>query len=178
MKKVIFRTALLVMASAVLNGCGRSSNVDELLNKQEPPDSDITTSPGYNFSSFSGTAWKTKVKVALADLKTYKGVHHTELLVPKHFDTNQPDYTPVDDMKVIDVLPVGTRLRIGRLIQDNGIGSQLWVTGTLVDATNLEKDVYLEKLLLKGNTFILKDPSLSTNWGVNPDMLEPATNAP
>lgn len=159
---------------SLLEGCDQSSNkyVNELKNYKQPPDTDVTLSPEYNFASFSGTVWKTKAKVALADFKEYTGVHHTYLFVPKRFDPNQPDYTPLHDMKIIAVLPSGTRLRVGRLIQDNGIGDQLWVTGTLVDDTNSEKNVYLDHLLLANNRFIALGPSSSTNWGVNPDMLE------
>jgi hypothetical protein len=38
-----------------LSGCAR-------------PDTDVTSSASYNFSSFAGTAWKTKVKTALAEI--------------------------------------------------------------------------------------------------------------
>jgi len=138
----------------------------------QPPDTDVTSSPEYNFSHFAGTVWKTKVKMALADLKEYTGKHHLYLLAPIHFDPEQPHYAPAHDMKIIAVLPTGTHLQIGQLIQDNGIGDQLWVTGTLIDSTNSQQTVYLDHLLLANNRYISLGPSSSTTWGVNPDMLE------
>lgn len=165
---------IMVMAVVFSNGCGKSSDkyINELKNYKKPPDTDVTFSPEYNFSSFSGTIWQAKVKMALADFKEYTGVHHTYLFIPKRFDSTQPDYRPLPDMKIITVLPPSTRLRIGQLIKDNGIGDQLWVTGTLVDVTNSEKIIYLDHLMLANNVFISLGPTSSTNWGVNPDMLE------
>jgi hypothetical protein len=61
MKTAIIRTLILSTAAYCLNGCG------------QPSDTDITKSPDYNFSSFSGTVWKTKVKLALADVEEYTG---------------------------------------------------------------------------------------------------------
>lgn len=182
MKNAVYMLLLLAMASVLFNGCGKSSRDTELLNElknyKQPPDSDVTTSPEYNFSAFSGTVWKTKVKVALASYKEYTGVHHVYLFVPERFDINQPDYTPLNDMEIIDVLPPGTRVRIVQLVQDNGVGSQLWIKASLLDVTNSEKDVYLDHLLLASNRFIARGPTSSTNWGVNADMLESATNTP
>jgi len=138
----------------------------------KPPDTDVTSSPEYNFSSFSGTVWRTKVKLAVADFKEYTGVHHTYLFVPDRFDPKQPDYRPLPDMHVITVLPPGTHVRIGQLIKDNGIGDQLWVTGTLIDSTDSQQIVYLDHLLLANNRFVELGPSSSTNWGVDTNMLE------
>lgn len=163
---------VLAMASLLLNSCGQSPDVS-LLKGHNPPDSDVTSSPEYNFSSFAGTVWKTKVALALTDVTEYTGKHHNYLLVPKHFDPKQADYTPVHDMKIIVVLPSGTHLRIGRLIKDNGIGGLLWVTGTLVEETNSEQIVFLDNLLLAKNQFIWdKLSSSSTNWGADSNMME------
>src|SRR5207248_7002654 len=79
------------------------------------PDTDVTSSPEYNFKSFKGTVWKTKVEVALADLKQYRGKHDFNLLIPMHFDPKHPEYTPAHDMQIIAALPVGTRVRIEQL---------------------------------------------------------------
>jgi hypothetical protein len=59
------------MACLLLNGCGKSSNeysrAIEALSKH-PPDTDVTKSPNYFFSSFAGTVWRTKTKTAFADV--------------------------------------------------------------------------------------------------------------
>jgi len=134
--------------------------------------------PGYNFSSFAGTVWKTKVKTALIDIKLYTGKDVVWFSPPDAFDPKNPDYRPIPHMKIVSELPVGTHLRIGRLMKDNGIGSQYWVIGTLESGTNLQTDLYLDSEFLANNQFIPKGPTSSTNWNVNPDMLEAVTNAP
>ena len=141
-----------------------------MINSQR--DTDVTTSPEYNFSSFSGSVWKTKVKIALADLKEYKGEHDLNLLPPKYFEKTRPDYTTVHDMQLITVLPVGTCLRIGQLMQDNGQWGGVRVTATLESGSYTQKTVYVDTDLLGKNEFIWPGSSSSTNWGVNPDMLE------
>src|SRR5262245_35456780 len=109
MKGVIFKIMILAMISVFLNGCGQH------------PDTDVTSLPEYNFLKFAGTVWKTKVKTALADLKAYTGEHHITLLTPHAFDKTHPKYTPPPTMeKMIAELPEGTRVRIQRLMKDNG----------------------------------------------------------
>ena len=61
------------------------------------------------------------------------GLDHTELLAPKDFDATHPEYRPPFDMQVISVLPVGTRVQIERLMQDNGNWGGVWVIGSLED---------------------------------------------
>jgi hypothetical protein len=72
--------------------------------------------------------------------------------------------------KLIDVLPVGTRLRIERLMQDNGNWGGVRVTASLEDG----KVVYLDEDLLAKNRFLCPGESDSKDWGVDPDMLEKA----
>ena len=138
------------------------------------PDTDVTSSPEFNFKSFAGTVWKTKVKVALADLKQYTGKHDLNLLVPMHFDPTHPEYTPAHDMQIIAVLPIGTRLRIERLMKDNGEWGGIRVVAVLQDETYSEKTLYLDKMLLAKNRFVRTGWSDSKEWGVDPDMLEKA----
>jgi hypothetical protein len=172
MKDVILGIMMMGMISIFLNGCGQGSdpNLARLKGYKQPSDTDVTSSHEYNFSSFAGTVWKTKVKVALADLKRYTGRHDTALLAPEDFDAADPKYRPPDDMEMIAVLPVGTRLRIERLMKDNGIGGLLWVTGSLEDG----KVVYVECTLLARNRFTSPGLSDSKDWGVDPDLLEKA----
>jgi len=159
MKTVIF--GFMIMAMITILSCGPP---------MRRPDTDVTSSPEYNFKSFAGTVWKTKVEVALADLEQYTRKHDLNLLVPKHFDPTHPEYTPAHDMHIISVLPVGTRLKIERLMQDNGSWGGVRVTGSLEDGTV----VYLERGLLAKNRFIYPGSSDSKDWGVNPDLLEKA----
>jgi hypothetical protein len=158
MKKVLFGIVILAMISILLNGCGRR------------PDTDATSSPRYNFSLFAGTVWKTKVKVGLADIKAYTGRHQVTVLAPEDFDPTHPKYRPPGDMQMIAVLPVGTRLRIEQLMQDNGNWGGVWVTASLEDG----KVVYLSDYLLAKNRFTWPGESDSKEWGVDPEILEKA----
>jgi hypothetical protein len=175
MKRVIFGIMILAMICIFLNACGQSPEVAML---KQRPDTDVTSSPQYNFQSFAGTVWKTKVKVALADVKRYNGWHEPTLLPPDCFDPAHPEYIPPPGMQqIIAVLPVGTRLRIERLMQDNGEWGGVQVTASLEDAkitASLEdgKVVYVERGLLAKNRFIFPGSSDSKEWGVDPDMLE------
>jgi predicted small lipoprotein YifL len=164
MKTVIFGIVILAMISIFLNGCGQSRN------PMQRPDTDVTLSPEYNFKSFAGTVWKTKTKVRLADVKLYTGRHITMLLPPEDFKPNNRKYRPPDDMRLIAVLPVGTRLRIERLEKDNGNWGGVRVTASLEDG-NI---VYPSDYLLGKNRFIWSGWSESKDWGVDPDMLEKA----
>jgi hypothetical protein len=166
MKNIIFGITILAMISFFLNGCGQSPEVAML---KQRPDTDVTSSPQYNFKSFAGTVWKTKVKVALADTK-WRGRHDLTLLAPKFFDPTHPEYTPSRTDKIIAVLPVGTRVQIERLMQDNGNWGGVWVIGSLEDG----KVVIVEAHLLAKNRFIWQGWSDSKEWGVDPDMLEKA----
>ena len=93
-------------------------------------------SPEYGFASFAGTAWKTKVKVALVDWKVYTGAHHLTLFAPFQFDPTDPDYDGSTPRDMVRILPVDTRIHIERLMFDNGVGSQLWVTASLDGGAN------------------------------------------
>jgi len=159
-KKNIPWIMLLAAIPWFMIGCGPAYN-------------DVTPSSRYNFSSFSGTTWKTKVDVAIADIKNYTGRHELCLLVPKHFDTNNPEYTPVANCKIIEVMPVGTRLRIERLMEDNGgEWGGVKVSATIQDVSNSQKTVFLDGELLAKNGFITPGDSQSAVWDVNPVMLE------
>lgn len=166
MKKAIFLLMIFEVATFLFMGCGR------------PPDSDVTSSSEYNFSSFAGTVWKTKVKLALVDTKNYKNEWAIGIFPPEVFDPTDPKYTPIAGMRIVSVLPVGTGLRIERLMQNNGNWGGVWVEAVLHDGTNFQKNIYVSPKLLAKNRFVWIGWSSSTNWGVNPDMLEAVTNAP
>jgi hypothetical protein len=151
MRESILAVILLSAMASCMTGC-------------RPPDTDVSSSPRYNFSSFTTTAWQTKVKVALADLEQYTGRHALTLLAPQDFDLAHPELHPTN-LRVIAVLPVGTRLRIGRLMEDNGNWGGVRVTAILDDG----REVNIDEALLAQNHFFHNSPS--TNWGVNPDML-------
>jgi hypothetical protein len=160
------RAFLLMLMATLLNGCSR-------------PDTDVTSVPDYNFQKFAGTVWKTKVKVALADIKEYTGDHHIYLLTPDAFDPKHPNYRRPPYMeKVIQELPVGTRFQVARLIKDNGSGSQIWVTislqGVAADSVESGTTVYLSRFFLSRNKFLFQGTSDSKDWIVDPDMLEKA----
>ena len=154
------RTAVVVMILTVafflLSGCGSS-------------ETDVTALPKYNFSSFAGTTWKTKTKVALADLQD-----DTYLLAPRSFDSAHPEYQPPPELHVLAVLPVGTRLRIDRLMEFRGNRNCALVIASLIDEAGAQKTAYLDYRLLAGNAFMGPDSSLPPTWAVNPDLLEAA----
>jgi hypothetical protein len=158
MKNAILRITIMAMASVFLNGCQR-------------PDTDVTSSPEYNFSSFAGTVWKTKVKVAVEDVKQ-GGLHQTWLFTPDTFDPTDPKYRPVAGGTVVSVLPIGTRLRIERLMKDNGNWGGVRVIATLEDGTHSQKTIYVDPELLAKNRYVWNGWSSSTNWDGDPDILE------
>jgi hypothetical protein len=103
-----------LVSLSFLTGCGQSSDpATAAIKKLYRPsaDTDVTSLPRYSFSSFSGTIWKTRGKTAVTDLKRYTGAHDISLLIPKYFDSSHPDYTSVHDMKMIAVLPPGSRMQ-------------------------------------------------------------------
>jgi hypothetical protein len=164
---------MMLAVALFLTGCGESSNPYSAIRKlYEPsPDTDVSSVPEYNFSLFTGTVWRTKTTTAITDLKRYTGAHDISLSVPEHFDPTNPEYTPPSDLhyRIVSVLPVGSRLRIEKLMHDNGAGGILLVTGTLLDETNSQGNVFLDSSLLTRNRWIgFAD---STNWSVNPGML-------
>lgn len=154
MKKAAFMFRILTIAALFLRGCGH------------PPDTDVTSSPEYGFTSFAGTTWRTKVKVAVADLKG-----DAYILAPEHYDSTHPSYRPPPDLHTFAVLPIGTRLRIERLMKDNGNGGFVRVIATLEDG-KYSKTVYLDNRMLTKNDFLWPGESQPKIWGVAPDMLE------
>ena len=160
MKPNLLLILILAAAPMFLGGC-----------RQSPKD--VTRSPHYNFSSFAGTVWKTKVKVALADVTVYNGVHQLTLLGRRAFDPTDPKYTGVlGQYRIISMLPAGARIRIGRLWSDTGEAGLLWVTASLDSGTYYGKTVYVSRQLLAKNIFLERDPSFPKTWGVNPKYLE------
>jgi hypothetical protein len=134
-------------------------------------DSDETLSPRYNFSSFSGTEWKTKVKIAVAEIK--QGSTMISLIPPDSFDTNNPDYNPIAGCTVISVLPVGSRIRIARLMQDNVDWGGVRVTAVVEDSSVSHGTIHVEPGLLLNNSYLsYGGPSSSTNWIMKPDFFE------
>lgn len=156
MKNAALMISILVMASLCINGCGKQQDVD------------VTSSPEYNFSSFVGTTWKSKVCVAIAELRDGR----TYLLGPAAFDPKHPKYNPPPNMHQISILPIGTHLRIERLMKDQGNWGGVLVVATLDDGTYPKNTIYLDWRLLADNDFLSPGQSLPKTWEVNPDLLE------
>jgi hypothetical protein len=151
---------LILAASLFLGGCRR-------------PPKDVTRVPHYNFSSFAGTVWKTKVKVALTDVTEYNGEHHLTLYSTDAFAPPDPKYPRMNDRyPIISILPAGARIRIRRLWFDTGEAGLLWVTASLDSGTYYRKTVYVSRQMLANNIFLEHDPSFPKTWGVNPKYLE------
>ena len=174
--EAIPRVMIMALAFVFLIGCEKSNQYLKELKQQ--PDTDVTSAPKYNFSSFAETVWKTKVKVAVIDSETYTGKHSLGLFPPETFDPTNANYRPIQGMRIVSVLPVGTRLKIDQLMQDNGKWGGVWVTATVENGTNTQGNIYVDPRLLAKNCFIWAGWSSSKEWDVNPDMLEEVTNAP
>ena len=129
-------------------------------------DTDVSSSPKYGFASFSGTVWRTKVKLATGHLEG-----HTRLIPPIFFDKTDPRYLALPDLRELSILPIGSRVRIDRLIQDNGSWGGIQVTAMVDDGTGIERKVYLNTQLLAPNSFLDAIASSSKTWAVNSDML-------
>jgi hypothetical protein len=166
--------AAALLSSIFLSGCGQSSDPRIALSKAytQTNDTDVTTSPQYNFASFTNTGWKTKVKMAVLDVKRYNNEHAMDLVPPACFDPADTNYIPVLDSRIIVVLAVGTHLRIDRLMEENGVWGGVRVTATLENGTNSQRTVYVDHRLLAKNRFIWSGWSSSTNWDIDRDMLE------
>jgi hypothetical protein len=129
--------------------------------------SDVSGSPEYGFSSFSGTVWKTKVKLAIGESSGTKYI-----LAPRNFDPSNPEYIPRVNSRVLFTIPAGTEVRIDRLLKDNGESGGVWVTATVVDGTKPPFTVRVDNLLLANNVFISRAPTRDRTWTMNPDLLE------
>ena len=132
------------------------------------PDRDVSSSASLNFLSFTGSVWRTKIELAVTQRKNYHGTLVSYLEVPpqKHSDNDR------SIPHVALLVPAGARLRIDRLMQDSGTWGGLWVTAVLDEGTPKQKTVEVDPLLLAKNKFIWIGTSSSTNWDVNPDVLE------
>ena len=174
MNRTVPLIAGLLLAALFLTSCGQSLDPLAPVKKLFKPaaDTDVTASPEFNFASFSGSVWTTKVETAVAELKRYTGAPETTLLSPQAFDQKHPQYTPPHDMKSVTILPVGTRVRIARLMKDNGAWGAVQVTANVEVGSNAPVTVFLSRRFLTDNVHVNRGPTTSTNWDVNPDMLE------
>ncbi|MBL8822627.1 MAG: hypothetical protein JNJ77_08580 [Planctomycetia bacterium] len=136
----------------------------------EKPDMDVTADPQYNFQPLVGTVWKTKIKMALANIAEEQWKNELTLLEPQAFDRAHRKYTPPPYMKKIDAeLPIGTRLRIERLmLTDTGNVNYLRIAASLDDG----KKIYLSKCMNEKNKFDRRVKSESNEWKLNPVMFE------
>jgi hypothetical protein len=157
MKRSIVEFVGTVVAMGFLVGCQR-------------PDKDVSSSPRYNFSTFAHSVWKTTVKVAICDVEQYSGRHVRTIFGPESYDAANPKFDPTHNIRAISVLPVGTHLRIGRLMEDQGSWGGVRVTAILGDG----QEVNIDRTLLERNQFLFSQAtSISTNWSGNLDVLEP-----
>jgi hypothetical protein len=61
-------------------------------------------------------------------------------------------------------------------MKDNGAWGGVQVTAKVEDGTNTPTAVYVDERLLANNIYLHFGPTKSTNWGVNPEMLEAVTD--
>jgi hypothetical protein len=169
------------MASLFLSGCGKFPKdkelLDELKNYKQLPDTDFTKNPDYYFSSFAGTVWRTRTKTALVEIE-YTSKQVIWFAPPLVFDPADPNYMPIAGMHVVTVLPAGARICIDRLMQDNGIGNQVWVIASLENEANCQTtNLYVSPTFLANNSFF-RGPITLHRWGVDLNYLEAAANGP
>ncbi|MDB6122285.1 MAG: hypothetical protein JWQ71_1278 [Pedosphaera sp.] len=172
-KRSAIHAMIASLALVFLVGCGDSPE-SLVRNKlfSPRPNKDVTADPEYNFSPFTNTVWQTKTKTAIGDIKSYTGAYQLILLPPESFDPTDPKYRKIPDIKSTTVLPPGIRLRITRLLKDQGAWGGYLVEGVVEDGTKAPKTVYVDRDFLANVWWASKGPTTNTNWGVNPDMLE------
>lgn len=109
----------------------------------------------------------------------YTGRQVIAFVPPDAFDPTDPKYRPVQgEWHLVTVLPSGALVRIDRLMQDNGIGSQVWVIASLENETNCQTtNLYIDAEFLANNSFF-RGPATLHRWGVNSNLLEAVTNMP
>ena len=156
-----------------LVGCGNPAEVAVKKLFSPSPDKDVTADPYYNFSPFTNTVWKTKTKTAIGEAKIYTGAYQFRLLPPSCFDPTESNYIKIPDINSIAVMIPNTRLRITRLLKDQGAWGGYQVEAVVEGGTNTPKAVYLDKDFLTNVWWASKGPTTNTNWGVNPDLLTP-----
>jgi hypothetical protein len=154
-------------------GCGNPAEMAVKQGYSPSADKDVSASPEYHFALFANTVWKTKAKTEIANVKRYTGATDTMLLTRRRFDPTDPDYVPATDMgpQVIAVLPPGTRLRITRLMHDEGVAGFVNVEAVLLDEPYAQKTVLLDGYFLTGNAWS-RGPTSNATWDADPNMLE------
>lgn len=155
-----------------LAGCGNPAEEAVKPLFRPSPDKDFTAKAGYNFPPFAGTVWKTRTKTAIMKSKRYTGAWDIKLFIPERFDPAHPRYNPPVEAHIIAVLPPGTRLRISRLLHDEGAAGFLQVEAILLDGTNAQRAVLLDPLMLASNVFEGREQTTNRSWQVEPAMLE------
>ncbi len=136
---------------------------------------DVSLAQDYNFKSFSGNKYRTKVEVAIAKIKTHSG-ETIEVIIPQDaYDDKHPEYNPPPFLeKVVAKLPIGFTIRIHALLKENGIAGLLRVQVSLeddIDASSKGKVVYIDRTMLTKNKFMY--PSSPANeWTVDSKLLE------
>lgn len=165
MRSALAKVGILATALTLSSGCERA---ERLLKPPDRPDKDVTLSPQYNFSKFAGTAWQTKIKLGIGDLRG----NRRYILSPWSFDEKDPKYVAPPSLHLISALPVGTRLRVRRLMEAHGNWSGVRVTAALDDDT-YGKELYMDPFLFEKNYYLYNyERAYPKTWGVNPEMLE------
>lgn len=135
------------------------------------PPLDVTQDQKYEFKDFQGTVWRTKVKVALADITRRQDRTQITMLPPCFFDRTHPGFISLHYLTIVQELPIGTKIRINRLMETFGNAGGVYVEATINDETAAK----LNKEFINKNKFIYwysNERDVSNNWGVNTEMLE------
>lgn len=140
-------------------------------------DIDVSNDKKYNFSSFSGTHWKTKGKVAIVELTDYRDVLRLVILPPKSYDKEHPDYTPgVAINRIVTELPEGTLLQIDKLFVESDSEQLARVSVSMKEISTAIVDrnarVYIDRSFLKVNRFQFRGWTNDSDWDGNPELLE------
>jgi hypothetical protein len=161
MKSTFVRIMMPAIALCLLTSCGRLE------------EEDVTLKPEYNFTSFAGTIWKTKVELAVEDSRRYTGERQLYLIALSRFDPSGSNYCGEGRDKIKTILPAGTLVRIDRYMKDHGIGNVNQVWGTVMNGEYAQKSVVVDMQLFENNQWLwIGWPNLSTNWGMDPEMFQ------
>jgi hypothetical protein len=111
------------------------------------------------------------VKVALADITRRQDRTQITMLPPCFFDRTHPGFISLYYLTIIRELPIGTKIRINRLMETFGNAGGVHVVASIDDGTTFELNHHFSNK----NKFIHRswdEKDVTNKWGVNPEMLE------
>jgi hypothetical protein len=135
---------------------------------------DHDVSSGYNFSTFAGTIWKTKVPVALIQEGNVVVGNDCTQKDELSFAGGPAYWQEYDGLyRIAAILPPGTSIRIDRLMEKGNDAGGLYVEATVQSGPEKGKVIRASRRLFAYNSFLNPgDRAAPDTWGPAPDKLE------